>query len=209
MNLRILFIIAFISLGISANASTHTANYQLNDSTKTIISDSLNSMIDFQSDYMANAEAEHQKLLRNIFAIGFIFMMGLLVFTIFFYGNKIKKVSNIIMMQNEVLNSTKDQLIKIINLFNYIDQQVYITDSKGNIEWHNTFAANWFTLDYEKEKISLINKFSTENQGLIFQGINEVKTVSFEDNLFSQKGMWKMVPIKNSKDEFSNMVFIA
>lgn len=209
MNLRNLLIIAFISLGFSASANTYTAHYQFNDSTKTIITDSLNSMVDFQSDYMANAEVEHQKLLRNIFAIGFIFMMGLLVFTIFFYGNKIKKVSDIIVMQNEVLKSTKDQLIKIIGIFNYVDQQVYITDSKGNVEWHNSHAGNWFTMDYEKEKVSLINKFSTENQGLIFQGINETKSIVFEDNLFVEKGKWKMIPIKNSKDEFSNMVFVA
>lgn len=191
------------------SASPELSQYQINDSIENALNDSINSIIDFQSDYLINTEIEHQKLMRNIFAIGFVFMLGLLVFTIIFYGNKIKKVSGIIIMQNEVLNSTKDQLIKIINIFNYIDQQVYITDTKGNIEWHNTFASNWFTQDYEKEKVSLLNKFSTENQGIIFQGINEIKTISFEDPLYAPKGKWKMIPIKNSKDEFSNMVFLA
>lgn len=191
------------------SASPELAQYQINDSINNALNDSINSFIDFQSDYLVKTEVEHQKLMRNIFAIGFIFMLGLLVFTIIFYGNKIKKVSGIIIMQNEVLNSTKDQLIKIINIFNYIDQQVYITDTKGNIEWHNTYASNWFTQDYEKEKVSLLNKFSTENQGIIFQGINEIKTISFEDPLYAPNGKWKMIPIKNSKDEFSNMVFLA
>lgn len=209
MNHKLILFSFLLLLPLFMSASPELSQYQINDSIENALNDSINSIIDFQSDYLINTEIEHQKLMRNIFAIGFVFMLGLLVFTIIFYGNKIKKVSGIIIMQNEVLNSTKDQLIKIINIFNYIDQQVYITDTKGNIEWHNTFASNWFTQDYEKEKVSLLNKFSTENQGIIFQGINEIKTISFEDPLYAPKGKWKMIPIKNSKDEFSNMVFLA
>ncbi|MDF1550312.1 MAG: hypothetical protein P1P88_20980 [Bacteroidales bacterium] len=209
MNHKVVLFSFLLLLPLFMSASPELAQYQINDSIDNALNDSINSFIDFQSDYLVKTEVEHQKLMRNIFAIGFVFMLGLLVFTIIFYGNKIKKVSGIIIMQNEVLNSTKDQLIKIINIFNYIDQQVYITDTKGNIEWHNTYASNWFTQDYEKEKVSLLNKFSTENQGIIFQGINEIKTILFEDSLYTPNGKWKMIPIKNSKDEFSNMVFVA
>jgi len=209
MNAKILLISILIGFTSYINAEIYLPNYQTNDTTIQVLSDSLNSAMNFQSDYLTNVEVEHQKLMRNIFAISFIVMLGLLVFTIVFYGRKIKKVSGIIIMQNEVLNSTKDQLIKIINIFNQIDQQVYITDSKGNVEWHNTYASNWFTQDYEKEKISLINQFANENKGLILQGINEIKIISFQDKLFNQKSDWKMIPIKNSKDEFANMVFIG
>ncbi len=209
MNFRILFTVLLLCISLIATASPQNANYQQNDSTRQSISNNIDSMLDMQSEYLVNTEVEHQKLMRNIFAISFIIMMGLLIFTIVFYGRKIKKVSGIIMMQNEVLNSTKDQLIKIINIFNYIDRQVYITDSKGIIEWHNLHAANWFVQDYEKEKISLINKFADENKGQILQGINEVKIISFNDKIFDQQANWKMIPIKNSKDEFSNMVFVG
>jgi transcriptional regulator with PAS, ATPase and Fis domain len=209
MNLRVFVLIAFLAVSSMLTATPEVVQYQLNDTTKTIFSDSLSSMMDFQSEYTSNVEIEHQKLLRNIFAFGFLFMLALMIFTIIFYGRKIKKVSAIIVMQNEVLNSTKDQLIKIINIFNYVDEQVYITDAKGNVEWHNSFSSTWFTENYEKEKINFLNKFTTENQGHIFQGINKLESVSFEDNLYQQQSKWKMVPIKNSKDEFSNMVFVG
>ena len=119
------------------------------------------------------------------------------------------KVSGIILLQNEAVNSSKDQLIKIINIFNYIDQHIYITDSKGNIEWLNTFATKWFNEDFEKTKISFLNQLKTENQGVVFQGINEDKPIFFKDNLFDKELDWKMIPIKNSKGEFSNMVFVG
>ena len=209
MNYRVLFTCLFLSVAICLVASPQAFKYQQIDTVQQALSANLDSMLNHQSNYLTNAEVEHQKLLRNIFAISFVVMMALLVFTTVFYGRKIKKVSGIIMMQSEVLNSTKDQLVKIINIFNYIDRQVYITDAKGNIEWHNVFAANWFVQDYEKERISLISKFADENKGQILQGINDVKIISFDDEIFGQKATWKMIPVKNSKDEFANMVFIG
>lgn len=197
-----LFIISFASFATQNNSIQQ-------DTTIQELTENINSLNDFHSDYILNSELEHQKLIRNIFAFSFGAMLLLLGFVIFTYGKKIKKVSNVIGMQNEVLNSTKDQLIKIINIFNYLDRQVYITDSKGNIEWHNVFASKYFNEDFEKEKISLVAKFSTENQGVIFQGINDVKTVDFNDHSFNENSFWKMIPIKNSKDEFANMVFIG
>lgn len=204
---RTLLVITFLIISFVSFASQEYTLQQ--DTTIQELTENINSLNDFHSDYILNSELEHQKLIRNIFAISFGAMLLLLGFVIFTYGKKIKKVSNVIGLQNEVLNSTKDQLIKIINIFNYIDRQVYITDSKGNIEWHNVFASKYFNEDYEKEKISLVSKFSTENQGVIFQGINEVKTVDFNDSNFNKNSVWKMVPIKNSKDEFANMVFVG
>jgi hypothetical protein len=190
-------------------AKPQPSQFQHIDSMKKTLNDSIGSMADFHSDFLASSEIDHQKLLRNIFIVAFVMMLGLLIFTILFYGGKIKKVSNIIVLQNEAVNSSKDQLIKVINIFNYIDEQVYITDSKGNVEWLNSFATKWFTEDIEKSKISLLSKYKTENQGFVFQGINEDKPVSFIDNLFGKELEWKMIPIKNSKGEFSNMVFVG
>ena len=201
-----LMLLSFSNTVIANNKSTQI---QYIDTIKPDLNDSISSMIDFQSNFLNNVEIEHQKLVRNIFIAAFLLMLGMLIYTIFFYGNKIKKVTGIIFMQNEVVNSSKDQLVKVINIFNYIDQQVYITDAKGNVEWLNTYASKWFTESYESNKISLLNKFKSENQGIVFQGINEDKPILFKDNLFGQESEWKMIPIKNSKGEFSNMVFVG
>jgi len=204
--LLFLMLLCFSNTVIPSNKS---AQIQHIDSIKPDLNDSINSMIDFQSNYLTNMEIEHQKLMRNIFIVAFLLTLGMLIYTIIFYGNKIKKVTGIIFLQNEVVNSSKDQLVKVINIFNYIDQQVYITDAKGNVEWVNAYASKWFTESYESNKISILNKFKSENQGIVFKGINEDKPIVFKDNLFGQENEWKMIPIKNSKGEFSNMVFVG
>jgi hypothetical protein len=179
------------------------------DSLKYINQDSIANLSNYNSEYMLNTEIEHQKLIRNIFAGSFILILAFLLFTMFFYGSKIKKISSIIILQDEALKSTKDQLIKIIGIFNYIDQQVYITDSKGYVEWINTFASTYFKDKYEVNKISLIEKFSTENQVNISKAVSEQNLVEFNDELFANTKKWKMIPVKNSKGEFSNMVYIC
>jgi hypothetical protein len=199
----IAFAALFINLSISASTS-----YQVKQSQDTSLQ-SLSKQLNYNSDFMQFAEVEHQKLLRNIFGVSALFVLALLAFTMYFYGSKIKKVSNIIVMQDDVLKATKDQLIKIISVFNYIDQQVYITDSTGIVEWANNYACNYFTEKYEENKISLVQKFSSENQGMILKGINDGLQITFKDNLYAQLGQWKMIPIKNSKGDFTNMIFIA
>ena len=189
-------------------ASPVISNTQIPDSITINARDSIGQLLSFNPEYLANAEIEHQKLLRNIFAVSFIMIFLLFIFTMFFYGGKIKKVSNVILLQDDALKSTKDQLIKIINIFNFVDQQVYITDAKGIVEWANAIALNYFNEDYIGQKVSLLLKYTSENQESIQKGINEQLNVDFKDPLYP-KTLWKMIPIKNSKGQFSNMVFIC
>jgi c-di-AMP phosphodiesterase-like protein len=210
MNRLVFFLlIAFLGHSNTSFASITQFQVQNNDTIQQGMNDSISSLMSFQSDFISNNEIEHQKLLRNIFIAGFLLILGLLIFTILFYGGKIKKVSKIILLQNDSVQSVKDQLVKMINIFNYIDAYIIITDSKGNIEWINSYTSKEFSDDYHSLKLNLINKFKTESQGLVFQGINSDKAVLFSDNLFGNDNQWKMIPIKNSKGEFSNMVFVA
>ena len=167
------------------------------------------SISEFKNLYSLESELEHQKLLRNIFAISFIFLFVSLMFIIFFYGSRVKKINELINVQNEYMNSAKDQLQKIIAVFNDIDQFIFITNSKGVVEWTNSFALKVFKDDYENNKVNLLNKFSAENQGIIFQAINSSLTTKYTDSVFGIRNSWKMIPITNSKGEFSNMVFIG
>ncbi|RLD83333.1 MAG: hypothetical protein DRJ07_06830 [Bacteroidetes bacterium] len=167
------------------------------------------SIVQFQNLHSLESELEHQKLLRNIFAASFIFLFASLMFIIFFYGSKVKKINELINVQNEYMNSAKDQLQKIIAVFNYIDQLVFITNSKGVVEWTNSFALKVFKDDFENNKVNLLNKFSAENQGVIFQSINNSQVTNFTDNIFESNKNWKMIPITNSKGEFSNIVFVG
>ncbi|MFN8258768.1 MAG: hypothetical protein U0W24_23975 [Bacteroidales bacterium] len=209
MNKILLLILAIFTIGISVAANPAQIKSANTDSINFSINDSVPSILDLRSDYLVNSEVEHQKMLRNIFIAGFVLILGLLLFTIFFYGNKIKKVSEVILMQNDALNSVKDQLVKVIGVFNCIDIFVFITDSKGNIEWLNTYSSGYFTEDIEKSKINLITRFKPENQGVVFNGINIERIVEFNETVFGVQKTWKMVPLKNSKGEFSNMVFLT
>ncbi len=204
-----LLLIALSSLINDSYLYSEPSHYQQNDSVFRAVGDSIMPFQFSDSTYLLEAEIEHQKLIRNIFVVSFIFIMALLIFTMFFYGSKIKKVSNIIIMQNDALNATKDQLLKIINIFNYVDQQIYITDSNGNIEWINAHASTIFKEPYENNKTCMLDRFSPENKELILKNISENRQILFNDNLFGQNNSWKMIPVKNSKGEFSNIVFIS
>jgi hypothetical protein len=197
------------SILTSISVKAQGNNTKTQDTLSTSVQEPTDTYMNFNNDFIAQAELDHQKLIRNIFAISFFFVLALLIFTLSFYGGKIKKVSSIIVLQDEALKSTKDQLIKIINIFNYIDQQVYITDSKGIIEWINAYGTTFFTEKYEESKISLTNKFTADNQVIINNGCDESKQIVFQDNIFGRNNQWKMIPVKNSKGEFSNMVFIS
>jgi transcriptional regulator with PAS, ATPase and Fis domain len=205
LTLALLMTSLFSSISVKAQGNNTT----IQDTVSTSVQEPTDTYMNFNNDFIAQAELDHQKLIRNIFAISFFFVLIILIFTLSFYGGKIKKVSNIIVLQDEALKSTKDQLIKIINIFNYIDQQVYITDSKGIIEWINAYGTTFFTEKYEESKISLTNKFTSDNQAIINNGCDESKQIAFQDNLFGRNNQWKMIPVKNSKGEFSNMVFIS
>jgi hypothetical protein len=212
-NLISIFIILSILLNFlilnSSDVKAQNSSKKLQDTSIKTAQEPIETYLNYNQNYIAKAELENQKLIRNIFAISFFFVLALLIFTMVFYGGKIKKVSNIIVLQDDALKSTKDQLIKIINIFNYIDQQVYITDSAGIIEWINDSGSNFFLEKYEVTKINLLERFSAENQVSIFKAIIDQVQVSFNDKLYTQQNNWKMVPIKNSKGEFSNMVFIC
>ena len=205
-----LFFIPFLFVTVNLSAQEITDPEEKNDSTNfSLLNSGKSSISEFQNTYLLESELEHQKLLRNIFAISFVFLFAALMFIIFYYGSKVKKINELIQIQNEYMNSAKDQLQKVIAVFNYIDQLIFITGSKGIIEWTNSFAMKVFEDDYEKNKISLIDKFSTENQGEIFKAINSNQTVIFDDHIFENNNNWKMIPISNSKGEFSNMVFVG
>jgi len=204
-----LLFISFLFVSININAQ-ETPTYKANgDSTIfPTLKTSSTSINGFQDKLMLETELEHQKLLRNIFAISFIFLFAALMFIIFFYGSKVKRINELILVQNDYMNSAKDQLQKIIGVFNHIDRFVFISSSKGIVEWTNSFALNEFKDDYEKNKVSILEKFTQENQGKIFQAINNNTRVQFIDNLYKATN-WKVIPIANSKGEFSNMVFIG
>ncbi len=204
------FLISILLLSLNINAQEITTSQEKKDSIVTFGLNTGNTSIsEFQNLYLLESELEHQKLLRNIFAVSFIFLFASLMFIIFFYGSKVKKINELINVQNEYMNSAKDQLQKIIAVFNYIDQLVFITNSKGVVEWTNSFALKVFKDDFENNKVNLLNKFSAENQGVIFQSINNSQVANFADNIYENNKNWKMIPITNSKGEFSNIVFVG
>lgn len=194
----------------------NTAIAQETDSTQTQTGVNFNelsvgssSLSNFEDKFMLETELEHQKLLRNIFMISFGFLFVALMFIIFYYGSKVKKINNLIILQNNQINAVRDQLQKVITVFDHVDRLVFITDEKGVVEWANIRARQNFNEDFLKSKISLLEKFADENQGKLFQSINKIEVLDFQDPLYKEVKTWKMIPITNSGNEFANMVFIG
>ena len=162
-----------------------------------------------EDNLLQEAELEHQKLLRNIFMISFVFLFAVLMFIIFYYGSKVKKINDLIVLQNSKINAVRDQLQKMIMIFDHVDSLVFITDDKGVVEWANIRARQNFTEDFLQSKVSLMEKFSDENKGKLFQAINKVEVLDFKDALYNDVKTWKMIPVTNPANEFSNMVFVG
>ena len=209
MSKKLIFILYLIIFTVNIQAqeiSKQNKTDSVNFNELSLANSSINS---FEQKYLLETELEHQKLLRNIFMISFAFLFIVLMFIILYYGSKVKKINDLIVMQNDRINAVRDQLQKIISVFDHIDRMVFITDTKGIIEWANINAREKFTEDFLRTKISLIEKFTDESQGKIFKAINKSEMINFDDQLFENVKNWKMVPISNSNNEFANMVFIG
>ncbi len=202
------FILIILTANITYAQETDSTNVQ-NSVNFNELSVGTSSLSNFEDKYLLETELEHQKLLRNIFMISFGFLFVALMFIIFYYGSKVKKINDLIVLQNDRINAVRDQLQKIITVFDYVDRLVFITNEKGQVEWLNTRARQNFTEDFLQSKISLMEKFSDENQGKLFQSINKIEVLDFTDNLYPDVKNWKMIPITNSGNEFANMVFIG
>ena len=211
MNTKVIILIISLIISNQLIFSQNTQDTLQNKiiKNKSLLTNNSNSLEEIEAEYFTNAEIEHQKLIRNIFAVGFIALFITLIFIIIFYGSKIKKVNELIAKQNIIVNSSKDQLVKIISVFNHLDQMVFITDKSGLIEWANDFSLTFLKQDYLKEKINLLNKFTDKNRLSINNNIAKNEILKTYDNVFSTKAQWKIVPINNANNQFSNLIFIS
>ena len=206
---KLALIFSFLFLFSVISISQEKTNLQETDSIVNFNELSTGSIRHFEDNLLQEAELEHQKLLRNIFMISFGFLFAVLMFIIFYYGSKVKKINDLIVLQNNKINAVRDQLQKMIMIFDHVDRLVFITDDKGVVEWANARARQNFTEDFLQSKVSLMEKFSDENKGKLFQAINKVEVLDFNDHLYNEVKSWKMIPITNPANEFSNMVFVG
>ncbi len=209
MNTKILILIISLIISNQFIFSQTIQDDSIKNNKVLLINDNSKSLENIQSEYFNNTEIEHQKLIRNIFAIGFIILFITLIFIIIFYGNKIKKVNELIAKQNIIVNSSKDQLVKIISVFNHLDQLVFITNKGGTIEWANDFSIPFLKQDYLTEKINLLRKFSDKNRLSINDNIVKNEIYTTYDNVFSEKAQWKIIPINNANNQFANLIFLC
>ncbi|MEN8122832.1 MAG: hypothetical protein ABFS35_21010, partial [Bacteroidota bacterium] len=92
--LKSLLIILLVFFSVVLNAQEISKPQENKDSTvlKDLKTRTTSSISEFQNLYSLESELEHQKLLRNIFAVSFIFLFATLMFIIFFYGSRVKKI---------------------------------------------------------------------------------------------------------------------
>ena len=62
---------------------------------------------------------------------------------------------------------------------------------------------------YDRERFTAILTSSARLVAAIDKRDPHEVMKQFEDNLFDSKNNWRAIPLKNSKDEFSNLIFIG
>lgn len=171
---------------------------------------------DFDEVFLYKTEIQSQKLLKNLFLSGFIFMSLVVIFLFYMNNSKIKKVVELVKIQEREINLKKFEVEKLSTILNNTVDGLTIIDNKNKILWNN--KSFLLLYGYEKNEVETLNiKFlSSENeeiQKLIDKCISEKTPVQFtfdfknknNDTIYIQR---RIIPISDDKNEIENFAII-
>lgn len=198
-------------------------SFSQNDSSNTIFSipDSIaNKSIDYDENlndlFAYETQIQTQKLLKNLFLIGFIFMTIIVIFLFYINNTKIKQVVRLVKKQEYDIVLKKFEVEKLSIILNNTVDAIVIIDDINNILWNNQ---SFYEL-YEISKEEVINKnidfFSNEDnkiQELLDKTKIEKKPIQYTFSFKSKNDriiyiQRRILPITDSKSEIKNFAII-
>lgn len=198
-------------------------SFSQNDSSNTIFSipDSIaNKSIDYDENlndlFAYETQIQTQKLLKNLFLIGFIFMTVIVIFLFYINNTKIKQVVRLVKKQEYDIVLKKFEVEKLSIILNNTVDAIVIIDDINNILWNNQ---SFYEL-YEISKEEVINKnidfFSNEDnkiQELLDKTKIEKKPIQYTFSFKSKNDriiyiQRRILPITDSKSEIKNFAII-
>lgn len=210
-------IIIIITILLIANVifAQNTNNEQIppNDSTKLINTDfSIGEKISLEN------EVYHQKLMKYIFLVGFVFSILFLIFILYIYNSKIKSVANLIKIQEREINLKKLEVDKLSLILNQTENAVSLTDADGKIIWANNGFSSLFGKDFEElvgtPDENIFNHATSDALKLQIENCRKSKEPALYSNSFTDEfgsKVWyqrHLIPLVDEKNEIINFAAI-
>lgn len=216
MKFRLIIFSLFLIIPVISFSQNDTTkqNYSIPDSiieNQTDINDNT-----INESFLLKSKLESQKLLKNLFLAGFIFMSLVVIFLFYINNVKIKQVLKMVKKQERQMELKNFEIEKLSIILNNTIDAIVIIDAKNNILWNNTSFLNLYGYAQEEIKDKKIDFFNSENtdiQELIDKVKENQKPVQFtfdfknkeKQTIFIQR---RIIPMTNSKEKIQNFAVI-
>ncbi len=216
MKYRLIIFSLFLIIPVISFSQNDTTeqNYSIPDSiieNQTNINDNT-----INESFLLKSKLESQKLLKNLFLAGFIFMSLVVIFLFYINNVKIKQVLKMVKKQERQMELKNFEIEKLSIILNNTIDAIVIIDAKNNILWNNTSFLNLYGYTQEEIKDKKIDFFNSENtdiQELIDKVKENQKPVQFtfdfknkeNQTIFIQR---RIIPMTNSKEKIQNYAVI-
>jgi PAS domain S-box-containing protein len=161
-------------------------------------------------------EISTQRLLKDLFLAGFIFMTLVVIFLFYINNVKIKQVLEMVKIQERQMEVKNFEVEKLSIILNNTIDGIAIIDNENNILWNNKSFLELYGMSDEELKDKKIDFFSSENKNIqesINKAKEEKKPVQFSFDMKNKNGdtiyiQRRIIPLTDKKDNIENYAII-
>jgi len=214
----VLMVLIFSTLNLMSqdDSSIIDNNFSIPDTLIDNTADFNYSDIMYEDAYVLETQIQSQKLLKNLFLIGFIFMTFVVIFLFYINNVKIKEVLKMVGIQEKQFEHKKFESEKLSIILNNTIDAICIISNNHEILWYNSsFLAmyGYAKKEIEDKKIDLFTSENTDIQELLNNAKNNKKPIQFtfdfknksDQTIFIQR---RIIPISNEENSIENFAII-
>ncbi|MEA3450330.1 MAG: PAS domain-containing protein [Bacteroidota bacterium] len=171
---------------------------------------------DLTNEFVFETKLQSQKLQKNLFLAGFIFMSLVVVFLFYINNTKIKQVLEMVKIHERQLEIKNFEVEKLIIILNNTIDGIAIIDDQNNILWNNSSLLELYGYTDEDIRNKTIDFLSSENsdiEALIEKTKKNKKPVQFTFEFKNKNNniihiQRRIIPITDQKNEIDNFAII-
>ncbi len=217
MKIKIILVGLFILFSTNIKGQTDTSVDVLPTPDSSIINyDNQNESSEFEEILEYKTQIQSQKVMKNLFFAGFLFMTFMVVAVFYVYKNKIKEFFEALQKQQREIDIRQFEVEKLSWIVNNTVDAITIIDNKNEILWYNNSFLFLYNYSEEEMKIKKIDFFDfkdTEIQELIAKCKKEIKPIEFtfehkNKNAHTTYIQRRVIPLTNKDAEIINYAII-
>ncbi|MBN2892425.1 MAG: PAS domain-containing protein [Bacteroidales bacterium] len=185
MNSKFLLLVLFLAFSLTIFGQNDTLDntvYPIPDSFINNININPPNTIDFDEAFLYKTQVQTQKLLKNLFLGGFIFMTLVVIFLFYVNQTKIKQVLGLLKIQEREIKIRRFEVEKLSSILNNTMDAVVIIDKDQKLLWNNSSFLSVYGYTNEELKTNKVDFFYFENEeisSLIEKCKKEIKPIEF------------------------------